>query len=73
MFHYFWPSLLTINFVKCLVTPIIKTFKKGIKTNDFYTTIDFDEWSKTNDVNKFKIKYYKGLGTSTDKDAKEYF
>ena len=24
-------------------------------------------------MNSFKVKYYKGLGTSTDKEAKEYF
>ena len=28
---------------------------------------------KTNDINKWKVKYYKGLGTSTSKEFKEYF
>lgn len=26
-----------------------------------------------NDMSRWKIKYYKGLGTSTDKEAMEYF
>ncbi len=35
---------------------------------------EFHEWQdKTKDWNTWKIKYYKGLGTSTSKEAKEYF
>ena len=32
------------------------------------------DWKETNnDTNGWKIKYYKGLGTSTGKEFKEYF
>ncbi len=39
----------------------------------FFTINDFKEFANNNDLTKFKIKYYKGLGTSTDKEAMEYF
>jgi DNA topoisomerase-2 len=71
---FFYPSLLLIpNFLKVLVTPLIKaTYKQQLLT--FPNTIEFDKW-KTNikDLNVWKIKYYKGLGTSTSKEAVEYF
>lgn len=40
----------------------------------FYSVPEFLEWqTATKDWNTWKIKYYKGLGTSTSKEAKEYF
>ena len=30
-------------------------------------------WAEANDEKGYKVKYYKGLGTSTPKEAKEYF
>ena len=35
---------------------------------------DYDNWKEDNNEGKgWDIKYYKGLGTSTNKEAKEYF
>ena len=35
---------------------------------------DFKRWSDAIDnIKAWEIKYYKGLGTSTDKEAKQYF
>lgn len=35
---------------------------------------DYKNWSEgVEDLKRWKIKYYKGLGTSTDKEAQEYF
>lgn len=35
---------------------------------------EYNEWSEnTPDAKKWHIKYYKGLGTSTAKEGKEYF
>ena len=32
---------------------------------------DYKQWAdRTNDLNTWTIKYYKGLGTSTDKEGK---
>lgn len=71
MFHFFWPSLLDLNFVVSMVTPIIKA-TKGRETMSFYTDSAFRSWY---DATKsgWKIKYYKGLGTSTSAEAREYF
>ena len=72
MFHFFWPSLLKINFVESMVTPIIKA-SKGKETISFYTDHAFKTWYASNSYGNWKIKYYKGLGTSTSQEAREYF
>lgn len=74
-FHHFWPDLIRSNkFLKEFVTPIIKA-SKGNDVRSFFTINDFKAWAESN-VNNIKgwtVKYYKGLGTSDDKEAKEYF
>ena len=52
--------------------PIIKAFK-GSQEKIFYTIQDYEKWKQTNNTKGYRIKYYKGLGTSTTKEAKEYF
>ena len=71
--NYFYPSLLKIEgFLKVLVTPVVKvTSKKDVFT--FNTLTSYMTWKENQDLTKFKIKYYKGLGTSTAKEAGEYF
>ena len=72
VFHTFWPELLELGFIKSLITPIVKAFKKGKKdTLQFYTLTDFENWKKNIDLKKWTTKYYKGLGTSNAKEAKE--
>jgi DNA topoisomerase-2 len=71
MIHYFWPSLLKLNFVVSMVTPIIKA-TKGSESKSFYTDSAFRSWYG-NGKQGWKIKYYKGLGTSTSAEAREYF
>jgi DNA topoisomerase-2 len=78
--HFFWPSLIQIKgFIQSISTPIIKAFKKSDKkrlnSETFYTIQDYKEWvSKIgNDIDKYETKYYKGLGTSTENEAKECF
>lgn len=69
---YFFPSLLEIDgFLKILVTPIVKVFLKD-KTINFSNLRSYNTWITKNPGN-YKIKYYKGLGTSTATEAKEYF
>jgi DNA topoisomerase-2 len=71
---YLWPSLLQIdNFIGFMNTPILKA-SKGPKSINFYNIGDYETWkSQNNDGKGYKIKYYKGLGTSTSKEFKEYF
>ena len=71
MIHYFWPSLLKLNFVVSMVTPIIKA-TKGSESKSFYTDSAFRTWYGSGKQG-WKIKYYKGLGTSTSAEAREYF
>jgi len=76
MFHSQWPELLALGFVVSMLTPIVKA-KQGSEERSFYTLYDYEQWSDTEAVQnarpKWKIKYYKGLGTSTPAEAREYF
>jgi DNA topoisomerase-2 len=73
MLHSLWPSLVKReNFVQSLNTPIVKAFK-GNEVKVFYNNTDYEDWKTNNDTSKYKTKYYKGLGTSTSAEAKEYF
>lgn len=71
MIHYFWPSLIDLGFVVSMITPIIKV-TKGSQFKWFFTEGAFKKWYATSS-GKWNIKYYKGLGTSTSAEAKEYF
>ncbi|PBC27663.1 DNA topoisomerase [Apis cerana cerana] len=71
--HHNWPSLLKLNFVEEFITPIVKA-TKGNQVLSFFSMPEFNKWkSETENFHTYKIKYYKGLGTSTAKEAKEYF
>ncbi|TTY54605.1 DNA topoisomerase 2-alpha [Bagarius yarrelli] len=71
--HHNWPSLLHHNFLEEFITPIIKASNKK-QSFSFYSIPEFSEWKdKQSNLKSWKIKYYKGLGTSTAQEAKEYF
>ncbi|KAF7657622.1 hypothetical protein LDENG_00024190 [Lucifuga dentata] len=71
--HHNWPSLLRHNFLEEFITPIIKASHKKTQLS-FYSIPEFDVWKESQPNSKaWKIKYYKGLGTSTSQEAKEYF
>ena len=72
VFHTMWPSLLELGYITSMITPIIKATKKK-KTISFYTLTEYLDWSKKKQNSKWSIKYYKGLGTSSAKEAREYF
>ena len=73
LFQTEWPSLSEIpGFIGFMNTPILKA-NKGLKTLMFYNDGEYEEWKEQNDSKGWKIKYYKGLGTSTGKEFKEYF
>ena len=73
LFNSMWPSLIQINgFMNSMLTPIIKA-KNNKNIHEFYNLTDYENWKKKNNGKKCEIKYYKGLGTSTEKEAKEYF
>jgi DNA topoisomerase-2 len=72
-FHSFWPSLLKSGFVITMLTPIVKVFK-GTQKHSFYNLGDYNNWKQsTPDYHTWENKYYKGLGTSSASEFKEYF
>ncbi len=78
LFQRMWPSLLKIEgFMTSMLTPIVKTRKRtarGEQVLEFFNVPEFDAWLQKNDAGRgWDVKYYKGLGTSTSKEAKEYF
>ncbi|XP_034948461.1 DNA topoisomerase 2 [Chelonus insularis] len=71
--HHNWPSLLRMGFVEEFITPIVKV-KKGSQSISFFSLPEFEEWKRdTENSHLWKPKYYKGLGTSTSAECKEYF
>ena len=76
--HSFWPSLARLpGFLTQFITPIVKAFaKRSGEVKSFFALNAFLEWRRSlSDVEKknWTFKYYKGLGTSTSKEGKEYF
>ena len=73
MFHELWHELIKVpGFITYMATPIVKA-TKGKHVKPFYTQYAYEEWRKTDESRGWKVKYYKGLGTSTRDEAKEYF
>jgi DNA topoisomerase-2 len=76
LFDVLWPSLLQIeNFIGYMNTPILKV-RKGKNEIVFYNEGEYKSWKDTmtdTEVRSWNIKYYKGLGTSTGKEFKQYF
>jgi DNA topoisomerase-2 len=80
LFQSEWPSLAEIpGFIGFMNTPILKA-KKGTQEKVFYNEGEYRAWKEgTTDggaaanTTGWNVKYYKGLGTSTGKEFKEYF
>ncbi|KAG0474644.1 hypothetical protein HPP92_014330 [Vanilla planifolia] len=75
--HSFWPSLLKVpSFLVEFITPIVKaTNNRNGRLLSFYTIPEYEAWKESlgGNASGWSIKYYKGLGTSTSKEGKEYF
>ena len=77
LFQTEWPSLTKIpGFIGFMNTPILKA-RRGAQEVLFYNDGEFEQWKKQfpGEVVPagWATKYYKGLGTSTGKEFKEYF
>lgn len=72
LFHCWWPSLLKLDFIQTLRTPIVKAIC-GSKVIEFYTEQDYKSWQSTTNTRGYQIRYFKGLGTSKKEDAQETF
>lgn len=73
LFHTEWPALLQLNFLCCMMTPLLKV-TKGPTILSFYSGSEYEAWLKTPEsAGRWSTKYYKGLGTSTAAEARDYF
>ena len=84
-FHYLWPQLMRDhpNFITIFSTPLVKVkIPAKLLDNDkekhinFYNEKKFDNWRSQIPewkMQKIFVRYYKGLGTSTSKEGREYF
>lgn len=88
-FRHFWPHLLhpavdadpddesndRLPFLSAFQTPLLKARKGKNEILSFYSTAEFNKWrdSMGQNLSQYRIKYYKGLGTSTPDEAREYF
>jgi len=73
LFQSEWSTLAEIpGFIGFMNTPILKAKKGSVELN-FYNDGEYNVWKETNNDAAWKIKYYKGLGTSTGKEFREYF
>ena len=79
LFHELWHELIAIpGFLTYMATPIVKatrsrTVGAGAETKVFYSQYEYDQWRQSEGRSGWKVKYYKGLGTSTRDEAKDYF
>jgi DNA topoisomerase-2 len=76
LFQSEWPSLTQIpGFIGFMNTPILKA-RKGTQELVFYNEGEYETWKNSvseHELKSWNIKYYKGLGTSTGKEFREYF
>jgi len=76
LFHSEWASLTKIpGFISFMNTPILRA-KKGQQTVLFYNEGEYFSWKESFGLQGptgWTIKYFKGLGTSTSAEFKEYF
>ena len=87
MFQSYFPHLLRDEghtFLKEFITPIVKATAKKAEGaggepegKEFFSMITYEAWVKEQEaagtLKNWTFKYYKGLGTSTSKEAKVYF
>jgi len=73
-FHANWPSLVKMDYIQTIRTPIVKAIK-GNKVIEFFTEQDYHKWKDATgtSASNYHIRYFKGLGTSKKEDAKDTF
>jgi len=74
LFFTFWPELFELGVIHYFRTPLIKIWTEGKKKEEhwFYTEAEYVQWQEKNENVKHKMRWYKGLGTSTAKEFGEY-
>jgi DNA topoisomerase-2 len=85
MLQCFWPALLRQEgFLQQFITPLVKARAKtgSEEAHAFFSIPEYKQWQQGRGQNadgtavsddKYTVKYYKGLGTSTAAEGREYF
>jgi DNA topoisomerase II len=79
LFHAEWPELMRAGFLCSLATPLLKATRSGRgggETLAFYSAGEFEKWKAAQPGGTaagWHLKYYKGLGTSVEEEAMEWF
>ncbi|KAK3997391.1 putative DNA topoisomerase 2, partial [Cladorrhinum sp. PSN332] len=76
-----FPSLLRIpDFFQQFITPVVKVWqgsnqKKPQKLKSFFNLVEYEAWKEAHkaELRRWKYKYLKGLGSSSNEDAQVYF
>lgn len=70
-----YPGLIESGMVYKFITPLIRAYPNGGKLPlEFYSTPEFKRWESTiKDINRYTIKYYKGLASHNTEESKRMF
>ena len=68
LFLTYWPALVNRGFIRRIQTPVIRAYPNNKKdtVKEFYSETQYKDWIETiepGSLDKYKIKYYKGLGS----------
>lgn len=69
-----FPGILFRGALRSWLSPLVRAIRSKSNVQRFYTMYDFDKWySKLSETErrKYKIRYYKGLGSSDRDEVKE--
>ena len=78
LFAQQWPSLLRVEgFLCAMLTPVVKSVHPSTGQQlEFLTTGEFETWRDAMtpaEAARWRSKYFKGLGTSTPEEARDWF
>jgi len=69
-FQHYFPALLKSGYVRRMITPVVVATKRA-ERREFFTVPDFNAF--ISGKSGWKVRYLKGLGSSTKAEAKAYF
>lgn len=73
MFRVLYPNLVQIGYVQRFSTPLLIA-KRGPRLKEFFSLEAFKEWQRTTaNSSTYAVKFLKGLGSSSNADARRYF
>jgi DNA topoisomerase-2 len=74
LFHALFPTVLCRDetFIVNMKTPLVRLYLKNSELS-FYSSEEFKKYISKNPEHKGRVKYFKGLGTSSDKEVRNSF